>query len=77
MLCKNELMVKQPWRVILSYLHCVVKNGEVQVEMRFAQGCLESQCQNQEENSYLMTLSPRPAYYLPLCRDSLPMSQTE
>lgn len=32
--------------------------------MRFAQGCLESQWQNQEENSYLMTLSPRPAYFL-------------
>lgn len=33
MLCKNELIVKQPWKVILSYLHCVVKNGEVQIEM--------------------------------------------
>lgn len=32
--------------------------------MRFAQGCLESQWQNQEENSYLTTLSPRPAYFL-------------
>lgn len=32
--------------------------------MGFAQGCVESQWQNREENSSLMTPNPSPAYFL-------------
>lgn len=70
LLCKNELVVKHPWecpwRIILSYylLWLVRKMSRYKLVMRFAQGCLESQWQNPEENSSLMTPSPSPASFL-------------
>lgn len=40
------------------------KMSRYKLVMRFAQGCVESQWQNREENSSLLTPSPSPAYFL-------------